>query len=337
MKIDIKLNNAKGILILLVVFAHFLEIGMSLYIPLFVFIYSFHMPLFVMISGYLSKRIRLNKIIRIAILLLIFQILLVLMFKYFGYVKVTKISAMTVPVYQLWYLLSLVVWYLIAFGLNRIQNRIISILIIVLLVGISISSRYFTMDIAQILPVTNANGYTFGFQRTLSFFPYFILGYLLPKDIMQKIYDLKPSFAKLIFIPFFLIVAYLGAKVKNINLLFLGSFGFSEIDLVPHLSPMVQLYIVYLIIPALCLGVLNIIPSNKNIFTKLGSRTLPIFILHPIFILIGFHFKYIVFKFPVPIQLFIWFLFAVVTIILTGNKYIVLLFKSKLKNSSVTN
>ncbi|WP_367118082.1 acyltransferase family protein [Enterococcus faecalis] len=331
------MNNAKGILIFLVVFAHFLEIGMSHYIPLFVFIYSFHMPLFVMISGYLSKRIRLNKIVRIAILLLIFQIFFVLMFKYFGYVKVTKISAMTVPVYQLWYLLSLVVWYLIVFGLNRIQNRTISILIIILLVGISLSSRYFTMDIAQSLVVPNANGYTFGFQRTLSFFPYFILGYALPKDIMQKIYDLKPSFAKLIFIPFFLIVAYLGAKVKNINLLFLGSFGFSEIDLVPHLSPMNQLYIVYLIIPALCLGILNIIPSKKNLFTKLGSRTLPIFILHPIFILIGFHFKDIVFKFPVPIQLLIWFLFAVVTTILTGNEYIVLLFKSKQKNSSVTN
>lgn len=307
---------------------------MSLYIPLFVFIYSFHMPLFVMISGYLSKRIRLIKIVRVAILLLIFQIFFVLMFKYFGYVKVTKISAMTVPVYQLWYLLSLVVWYFIVFGLNKIKDKRISLTIIISIMIISICSRFFTADIAESLPVPNANGYTFGFQRTLSFFPYFLLGYLIPKDLLQKVYDLKPRIAKMLFLPFFIIISYVAAKVKNINLLFLGSFGFSEIKLVPHLSSAVQLYIFYLIIPALCLGILNFIPSRKTIFTKLGSRTLPIFILHPIFVLVGFHFKYLVFKFPVPIQVFIWFLFATITVIITGNSFVVSLFGTKQKKPS---
>lgn len=307
---------------------------MSIYAPLFFFIYSFHMPLFVMISGYLSKRVRINRIVRIAILLLIFQIVFVLMFKYFGYVKVTKISAMTVPVYQLWYLLSLVVWYSVVLGLNKIKDKRISLAIIALILIISICSRYFTTDIAKNLPVPNANGYTFGFQRTLSFFPYFLLGYLIPKDLLQKVYDLKPRIAKLLFVPFFIIVAYVAAKVKNINLLFLGSFGFSEIELVPHLSPAVQLYIFYLIIPALCLGILNFIPSRKTIFTKLGSKTLPIFILHPIFVLVGFHFKYLVFKFPVPFQVLIWFLFAVITVIITGNSFVVSLFETKQKKPS---
>lgn len=304
---------------------------MSLYTPLFLFIYSFHMPLFIIISGYLSKRVRLKKIIRIAVLLLIFQIFFVLMFKYFGYVKVTKISAMTVPVYQLWYLLSLIVWYFAVLGLNKIKDKRISLAIIIVIVIISICSRFFTTNIAKSLPVPNANGYTFGFQRTLSFFPYFLLGYLIPKDLLQKIYDLKPRIVKLFFVPFFIIVAYIAVKVKNINLLFLGSFGFSEIELVPHLSPAVQLYIFYLIVPALCLGILNFIPSRKTFFTKLGSRTLPVFILHPIFVLVGFHFKYLVFRFPIPVQLFIWFLLAVITVIITGNSFIVSLFGTKQK------
>ena len=51
------LDNVKVVLLFLVVFAHILErfLEVKLYNSLYVIIYSFHMPLFIFISGYLSK------------------------------------------------------------------------------------------------------------------------------------------------------------------------------------------------------------------------------------------------------------------------------------------
>ena len=50
----IALDNMKGILILLVVFAHILK-NKDIANPFVIGIYYFHMPAFVFISGYLSK------------------------------------------------------------------------------------------------------------------------------------------------------------------------------------------------------------------------------------------------------------------------------------------
>ena len=60
-KRNIWLDNVKGFLIVCVVAGHFLESGIdyhsSMCKSLFLFIYSFHMPLFVFVSGYFSKKI----------------------------------------------------------------------------------------------------------------------------------------------------------------------------------------------------------------------------------------------------------------------------------------
>lgn len=118
-QLNIKLNNVKGILITLVVFAHLLEINKHPYINLFVFIYSFHMPLFVFLSGYFSKSANLKKIFKMGVTLLIFQVFYVLLTKYSGFNDLTKLKAATIPVFHLWYLLSMVVWYLIVIVLNK--------------------------------------------------------------------------------------------------------------------------------------------------------------------------------------------------------------------------
>src|SRR5699024_10109746 len=70
---DLRMSNLKGILIFLVVFGHFIEIYKKEYYELFVFIYAFHMPVFIFISGYFAKRMRKSKIINLILLYLIFQ------------------------------------------------------------------------------------------------------------------------------------------------------------------------------------------------------------------------------------------------------------------------
>lgn len=54
---DIKIDNIKGMLILLVVLGHMLEteLGYGMNKSLYVVLYSFHMPLFVYTTGYFAK------------------------------------------------------------------------------------------------------------------------------------------------------------------------------------------------------------------------------------------------------------------------------------------
>lgn len=56
---DPYLDIVKGMLILFVVFGHMLESGYgAMGNTLYHFIYSFHMPLFIFISGYLTKSVQ---------------------------------------------------------------------------------------------------------------------------------------------------------------------------------------------------------------------------------------------------------------------------------------
>ncbi|MGX2944232.1 acyltransferase family protein [Enterococcus alishanensis] len=326
--IDIKVNNAKGILIFLVVFGHFLEFNAGPYYPLFLFIYTFHMPLFITISGYLAKRMTIQKIIRLFILLIAFQIFFVFLFNYFDFIKFSLLTALTIPIYHLWYLASLIVWYLSVLGLNKIDNKKIKVMVIALIIFFCVISRYYTSNISALIPIPGAYSYTFSFQRTLSFFPFFLIGFLIPKNIMQQLYNIKPNILKLAFIPVFLVTLAL-LKVEHIDLLLRGAVGFSEMNLYPRLLPSVQLYIFYFLIPLICIGVLNIIPSRKTIFTNIGSKTLPIFLLHPIFILVAFKLKFFIFEFSYFVQIIIWLIFTIITIAITSNKIFVDMLKLK--------
>src|SRR5699024_11474008 len=77
---DLRMSNLKGILIFLVVFGHFIEIYKKEYYELFVFIYAFHMPVFIFLSGYFAKRMRISKIIYLILIYLVFKTFLNVIF-----------------------------------------------------------------------------------------------------------------------------------------------------------------------------------------------------------------------------------------------------------------
>src|SRR5699024_4080571 len=129
------MSNLKGILIFLVVIGHFIEIYKKEYYELFVFIYEFHMPVFIFISSYFAKRMRKSKIINLILLYLIFQTFFnVILFLtddtpfQFTYGE---------PHFLLWYIVSLGVWYSIVyviskFYLNARDRRILFIVLFII-------------------------------------------------------------------------------------------------------------------------------------------------------------------------------------------------------------
>lgn len=175
------IDNIKGASIFLVVFAHFLygyansEVN-SLSNKIVQYIYCFHMPVFIFLSGFLSKSVNSRSFKSIAKLLFIYIIFNfthgLILFKY----KKNKII-FNVPNHSYWYLLCLIYW---RFSVNYFSNQFFSIIvsfIVSILIGFNNS-------------ITNV----FSFKRTFSFFPYFIIGYKLSKEHLEKMISLTKRF-----------------------------------------------------------------------------------------------------------------------------------------------
>ena len=107
------IDNVKGILIFLVVLGHFTNWNFTYPVigALNDCIYSFHMPMFVFISGYLSKRIysqRRTEITTILYPYFLFQVL------HYSFNRVTGLGIenpnLFIPTYENWYLMGLFIW-----------------------------------------------------------------------------------------------------------------------------------------------------------------------------------------------------------------------------------
>ena len=164
-----ELDGCKFLLICLVVIGHCIE--PTRYMTafsghLYSCIYLFHMPLFVILSGYFTKDgVTLLKLFKSSIGLLetyFFVTTFIILF-------VTRdVSNMLSPVLSTWYLLSLIFWrYLVFFmgGVKGLHKNLLAISII--LSALTFVSPFdYGKDILAL-------------NRTLQFFPFFCLGYYL--------------------------------------------------------------------------------------------------------------------------------------------------------------
>ena len=211
MKRDLTIDTLKGFLVLLVIFGHLIgSLKVSGGEAIWNLIYTFHMPLFVLISGYLSKREKLN-VATILKPLLAFQLINVLTLSVLGH-EFTY-TYVLIPYWTLWYLLSLVFWRIILKYtpdslLNR-PNVYLSITIIAALM------------IGVILPY----GRILSIQRTITFLPFFLMGYYFrTNSIKQKLWGNTISKFLLIVV---CLVVFLGYYPSNANVLLRGADPYS--------------------------------------------------------------------------------------------------------------
>lgn len=289
---DLKISNAKGVLIFLVVFGHLIEIYKKDYYELFVFIYAFHMPLFIFISGYLAKRMRLSKIINMILLYLIFQTL----FNWILYMTGDYTNLQFTygrPHFHLWYIVSLGVWYSIALLINGMKLKTIgNWVVFVLLFIISFISRWYTNDVADIITeeYSNFTSYTLSYQRTLSFTPFFFAGFFMSKKWLSTLYNslIHPIVALVIFSTVMFVTVLYTQESFGIESMFRGSFGshryLEDNDGIIVYSFKISIH--YLLAFGLSYVVFNFISNKENILTKWGDHSLQIFLFHPIFVFV---------------------------------------------------
>lgn len=205
-KRDYYFDNAKFILIFLVVFGHLIQSYINsdqIIFTLYKLIYTFHMPAFILISGYFAKGYYEKGYIRKITLKLIlpyifFQIIYSIFYYYLFSKSVIEINFLN-PHWSLWFLISLFCWNIMLIGFNKLKAKhAISLAIVI---GLSVG--YFDV-ISNYLSLS----------RTFVFFPFFLVGYYLNKVHFKQITSNK---TKLLAAITFLIVALIIYNFPNLD------------------------------------------------------------------------------------------------------------------------
>lgn len=260
------IDSLKIELMFFVVFAHVCGVNFSNHcnVLLYDFFYTFHMPLFIFISGYLthcsSKKKLFQRIVRLVETYCVFQFIRICLSHDF------LITSILTPKSSLWYLLSLFYWrlscYFISTYFSRKRFKIVLVVasILCLLIGY--------INVGTIL----------SFQRTFSFAPFFFLGYYLQD---REIFAIIKSKSKLFSI--IIIVCNIVALVlinKNLSIYLHQSYPYIEYSFNIYMSPFVKALILvdsFLMSYAFA----NILPTIKF---KHRVDTLIIYVFHYFFV-----------------------------------------------------
>lgn len=235
-------------------------------------IYAFHMPLFVLISGYFTKqeplRTQFIKSLKLLKLFIIFQIIdIIIRYAFMG--ETLSLVRCLYPCFALWYLLCLFYWRML---LSVIPKRWNPKFIITISFIISI-----------VVGFTKIDG-ILGLHRFFSFMPYFMIGHYYGSNIQKSIDNKSIHLTKcsnthgkfLIVFSFFV-------------LLILASFNPHWLDCI--IFPYGNLKVFVIRIAYLCYSLLlcyllvcifNFRHSwNESLLSKFGRDTLFFYLLHP--------------------------------------------------------
>ena len=265
------INTLRGALMVLVVLGHFLQIiewsaptGLDIGLrAVIILIYSFHMPLFIALSGYLSTNPDKRREYAFADLFLpyiLFQLV-------FGVLNIPSevfgevLENIFLPQFGLWYLLALFIWRITLKDIVKIKG----------VFWISIALNVCTCFFSGI-------GKEMSMQRVLGFGVFFLTGYYL-KIKGWPIKRLPTLMALFIFVAEIIGFSFIPKEIYQ-NIL----------DILTHrilMADYAHWYIAPLIyIAAIIIAVINswlfisIIPKHNNILIHIGTDTLPIYISH---------------------------------------------------------
>lgn len=257
-------DNIKGFLILLVVFAHTLyslQYRSPMIESLVRYIYLFHMPAFVFVSGYFGKSKdahSFEKNIKLVFLYFIFNSITVFIEYHKGFTSFTQ------PIYSYWYLLAMIAWRSTAHRISK--YRIITIL----LFAVALVTGFF--------PSVDNH---FAVARIIGFYPFYMLGLQLSEEKSAKLVSKKygeralPGIAVL-----------LGAAAVAFGTTVIFGYSDEVLKLDPYSEPLDMVRrIAMFVVSVMVITALRYLTLDKKIplLTMFGRNSLWIFILHRMF------------------------------------------------------
>ncbi len=185
---DSRADNLKGLMIFFVVFCHAMEKlcpGWTSEKPLrwlYCLVYSFHMPVFIFLSGYFTRGTY-EKILKGAlrgclIPYTFFQVLYGILFfsPRAGLTESLVVNFnLFLPQWTMWYLLSLFFWKVMIGFFTVLRRPMCVAVLLSVYAGMTASSTFLSLS------------------RTFAFFPYFLAGHLMSEVGMEKLYGMNKA------------------------------------------------------------------------------------------------------------------------------------------------
>jgi len=262
-------DNAKFVLITLVVFGHFIRSNIEhneIMLTVYKFIYCFHMPAFILIAGYFSKKVHekgyfKKVILKFLLPYIIFQVIYSIYYLCIGKYSSWSQFDLLNPQWSLWFLLSLFFWNLLLYFFSKI-NKWASIS---LAISISLAVGYVDV-INQYLSLS----------RTFVFFPIFLIGFYLKREHFQYIVQKRFRIISII-LGLIILICYYYIPFHYEWLY--GSKPYSYFTEDP-LRALITRLVIYLLIGLTTIVFLTLVPKKKMFFTHWGERTFYVYLLH---------------------------------------------------------
>lgn len=268
-------DNLKGLLIFLVVFGHTLEMyrGNIILKTIYLFIYTFHMPLFIFIAGYFSKNAEKCRktavgsfLIPYLIINTLFSIIATII--YSGR-PITDIQIFT-PGWALWFLLSMFIWKILLKDLAKIKYIL-----------------FFSIAASLLLSGIHEFGNYMSLSRTIGFLFWFMLGYFYQNQDILAIRK-TPKWVSIFIVVGIAILSYYFTKNNIIQPeLFYFSESYASLSL-RFVQGLIARSIAYLIAYIMLYQVINLMTNRQTFLSKIGQSSLTIYIFHTYIIMIIF-------------------------------------------------
>lgn len=269
-------DNLKFLLIIFVVIGHYTQqfrADNETLQRIYVFIYSFHMPIFIFVTGLFSKKAVDEKNIKkvLPYLTCFFATTLILF--------ITRALLGWAPVFELfspsgisWYLMSMFFMFLITMLIKDYKPQYIFVLS--LIIGVMCGF------------VQTENPDFFTWMRTLTFYPFFCLGYISDREKIEKATN-KISIkitAVIFFVSIYLLIYFYPKQANKISRLNTARHTYSELGRFAPYGWELRL-LTYAISFAAIFLLISLIPRKRiKDFTSLGERTLGIYMFHYVII-----------------------------------------------------
>lgn len=258
-------DNYKVLLIVLVVIGHFIEPCYDQNPFLYELkwgIVAFHMPAFIFISGYFSKKIpSVKKLVGgLVIPYFVYEVVYYLLYTYV-LDKETELY-FTRPKFTLWYLLALCVWRVAAPVAKKIPyHRLLS-----LAAGLAVG----LFGIGNFLSI----------PRIVFFFPFFLAGMEFDSAWLLRFRNRKGYLGALGVMAGMAVFLFTDRYHRRLPVkIFYGRYSYEELELLPGEGMMIRI-VCYGISFLLIYLFMLVLPTDKKSYSYLGERTMAVYIFH---------------------------------------------------------
>ena len=261
-------DNAKLLLVTLVVVGHSWNLlpAASTSSPVYTFLYAWHVPAFVLVTGYLSRsfsfsRRNLHKLVTtIVVPYLVFETLLTLFRSTVGHEDLGMLYLS--PHWPMWYLSALFLWRLATPVFKRVPHPL------ALAVAVSLVGGLNTLDWLDL-------------PRTLGLLPFFVAGLTMRREHFEWLAQPRVRVvAAGLLATGFVAATFLHDVPKG---WLYWRTGYPDLG-VPFWLGVLCRAAVMVVAATLALSALSLIPTSQRWFTPLGSASLVVYLFHGFFV-----------------------------------------------------